>query len=272
MINGAIFRKTLRDGVPMVPMIFGAIVLFETLLVWAIGAFSREIAGIWAAQPALQRFARLFMGAEMGPEIGPAALLTIGFVHPILLVCVFGAAIATLTRVTVGEIERGTAELLLTLPVSRGAAYTSGTLGATLVGLPLCAAPLAGLWLGIVLHPLPGPVALARYFPLSVNFAALYLAVCGLTGLLGAMARRRGVAVGGMLAILLTSLLLNLLAQFWDAIAPLTYLGLLKYYRALPIVRGGAGPWRDCLVLSGLGLTAWAAGLWHFARRDIPTA
>ncbi|MCG3126795.1 MAG: hypothetical protein CHACPFDD_01650 [Phycisphaerae bacterium] len=270
MSNGAIFRKALRDSVPSVPILFSAIIVFETLLVWAIESFSREIAGIWAARPALQRFARLFMGAEMGAEIGPAALLTIGFVHPILLVCVFGAAIAALTRVTVAEIERGTAELLLTLPVSRGAAYAGGTLGGALAGLPLCAAPLAGLWLGIRIRPLSETVALERFVPLAVNFAALYLAVCGLAALLGAIARRRGVAIGGVLAILLVSLLLNLLSQFWDAIAPLTYLGLLRYYRALPIVGGGAGPWRDCLVLLGVGASAWCAGLWHFSRRDIP--
>jgi hypothetical protein len=48
------------------------------------------------------------------------------------------------------------------------------------------------------------------------------------------------------------------------------FLSLLEYYRPLPIVLRGEFPRGDALVLAGVALATWAAGLWRFARRDVP--
>jgi len=64
--------------------------------------------------------------------------------------------------------------------------------------------------------------------------------------------------------------LLNFLGQFWSIAEQIALLGLLHYYRPLPIVRTGDWPVQDIAVLLGLGAVFWSAGLWRFTRRDIP--
>ncbi|MBU0637929.1 MAG: hypothetical protein KKB50_03625 [Planctomycetes bacterium] len=126
------------------------------------------------------------------------------------------------------------------------------------------------MWLGERSFALWEPINLGRLSLLTVNLFALYLAIAGTTMFVSSLFSRRGTAIAVVMSGLLVSVLVNFLAQFWSAIEWVSFLGVLNYYRPLPVVRSGEWPVRDLIVLVLVGGAFWSAGLWRFSRRDIP--
>jgi hypothetical protein len=67
------------------------------------------------------------------------------------------------------------------------------------------------------------------------------------------------------------SFLLNYLAQFWEPARRVAFLGMLRYYRPLTILRDGAWPMRDMSILVGAALVLWTIAGLIFSRRDLST-
>lgn len=145
-----------------------------------------------------------FLNAEMFSMMVPLVLIA---------VATTGAAAAT-----AGEEERGTADLLLSMPISRGrvmlakvlatvlalaavavATFLTILIGAPLVGLDVSAAYLASAVLMVVL--------------LAMVFGAITLALATVTG-------RRTVALGSGVGLALTAFLLNALAPMASWLEP----------------------------------------------------
>lgn len=263
-------RKTARDTAALLVIVVLGILLFECLIVRALGEFAEEITEIWFSHPFLTNLVKALVGADLAENITATSLMTIGFAHPLLYALVWGFVLATCTRVIGGEIDRGTADLLLSLPISRARVYASVSAVWMLAGVPACLAPLVGIWLGEWAFPLSEPLELSRLRIVPLNLFALYLAVgCG-TMLVSSLVARRGLAIAIVLAVLLGAFLLSFLAQFWSLAERLSFLGILHYYRPLECVRTSNWPLKDTGVLCGAALVFWLTGLWWFSRRDIP--
>ena len=273
-MNRAIFLKTLRDRLLLTILMALAIVALEMAIVRAILEMSRdlELLRTWLSRPLMQSLIRLALGADLLGDLTPTTMATFGLGHPLLYALAWTLMLTIGTGVIAGEIDRGTADLLLTLPVARGTVYMSTSAAWVLAAVLVSAAPLPGLWLGERLCPLPEPLEFRRLWPVSANFLALNVAVASTTMLISSLVSRRGRAVGILLAALLASDLINLLSQFWEAIQPFSFLGFLHYYRLLPVVRSGQLPLGDIGMLLALSLGAWLIGLWYFSRRDIRAA
>lgn len=269
-MNAAVMRKTARDAAALLVIVVLGILLFECLIVRALGEFTEEITEIWFSRPFLTNLVKALLGADLAENVTVTSLMTIGFAHPLLYALVWGFLLATGTRVIGGEIDRGTADLLLSLPISRARVYASVSAVWMLAGVPVCLAPLAGIWLGEWAFPLSEPLELSRLRIVPLNLFALYLAVgCG-TMLVSSLVPRRGPAIAIVLAALLGAFLLSFLAQFWSLAERLSFLGMLHYYRPLECVRTGIWPLREIAVLGTGAVTLWLVGLWQFSRRDIP--
>jgi ABC-type transport system involved in multi-copper enzyme maturation permease subunit len=189
-----------------------------------------------------------------------------------LFATTWGFMIAIGTGITVGEIERGTADLLLTLPLSRGAIYASTTTVWILAAILLSAAAWLGIWLGCLAFPPREPVDLGRLAAAVVNLLVLCLAIGGATSLVSCLVNRRGVAVAIMVAVLLFSFLINFLAVFIEFFRTISFLGLLDYYRPVESIRDGTWPVRNLAILGAVALTGWIGGLIVFHRKDVPVA
>lgn len=270
-MSWAIFQKTLRDRLLLTTLMTLAIVALEAEIVRVIVELCKdlELVRMWLSRPFMQNLIRIALGADLSGDLTPTTMSTFGLGHPLLYALAWTLMLTIGTGVIAGEIDRGTADLLLTLPVARRTVYISTSLVWVLGAVLVSAAPLPGLWLGQRLCPLPEPLEFQRLWPVSVNFLALNLAVAGVTMLVSSFLSRRGPAVGIVLACLLASDLVNLLSQFWEAIKPISFLGFLHYYRLLPVVRSGQLPYGDIATLLALALGAWLVGLWHFSRRDV---
>ena len=89
--------------------------------------------------------------------------------------------------------------------------------------------------------------------------------------LVSACSNRRGVALTIVFVVLLTSFLLNFLAQFWDVADRVSFLSVMYYYRPLFILRDGTIPWGDIAVLLSVTVALWIGAGLGFGGRDVCT-
>ena len=270
MIRGLI-GKTIRE-VWLSTLLFAlAMVSFEALLAYMLPMFDERVLGQWLQLEFMQGMFKALLGTEVGSTIGPVAVASIAWLHPVVLALVWAQAITYCTRMPAGEVDRGTIDVLFGLPVSRTRVYVLESVVWLASGLVLLAIGLLGnLMGGWSLDP-QAPVAPGQLIIVVINLYCLYIAVGSVAYLVSSLSGRRGRAVGIVFGIVLASYLLNSLAQFWGPAKSVAFLSLQYYYRPLLVLRETAWPVKDMLVLIAVGAVLWLAGAMIFARRDICT-
>ena len=185
------------------------------------------------------------------------------FMLPLLMVLM---AVLWASDAIAGEEERGTLDLLLAHPISRGRVVVEQALSLLTGVLVVCAAatvavlvgaPLVGMDLAIS----PLLAAMAATATLTVLYGALALTVGAATG-------HRGQARGVATTLAVAAYLLSVLAPFASWLEPLR--GLSPWWHTLGIQPMEAG-WQPVrlLVLLALAGGVVAAGSWRFDRRDV---
>lgn len=248
-------------------LLFGA----ESALAYAIPTFQAQFRDSLSQMQFLQNFVGALLGVRAAGQFGPEAFLAFPWVHPVVLALVWAHALVCCTRMPAGEIDRGTADVTMTLPVTRWGILLSETVVWLAAGAVLLAMFVAGNWFGGRFVEKPEPTDWSRSLVVLANMACLYAAVGALGWLASALSNRRGPALVAVFVLLLASFLLNFLAQFWDVAERLSFLSVLEYYRPMFVLRDGTIPWRDIGVLLATAATLWAAAGVVFSRRDICT-
>ena len=224
-----------------------------------------------AAMPFVRTIIQALLGSDFGEQITAPMMQSIVWVHPIILSIVWAQEIVFCSRLPAGEIDRGTIDVLLALPISRRALYVCHSAFWILSGIVVLSMGVLGQQLGARLIPpeaRPSPAAITM---IVVNFFCLFVAVGGVALLASSLSSRRGTAVAIVFGWLLISFLLNFLGQIWPPAATLAPCGVLNYYQPARILRGGDLPVRDLCVLCSLGVVAWGLGCESFSRRSICT-
>lgn len=266
----ALFRKTLRDSWLLLTISALGIAIFEILMIQAFHYtvknpsmyFMRNIPDVAA------RFVNILAGADVRRLITPTGLMSIGFAHPVVQILVWAFTTSFTTRVMVGEIDRGTADLLLTLPISRPRIYMTVTWVWIFAGIVLCSAPVLGT-IYAQEHYGRGPFDMPRLIKVSTNLLALYLAGGGVGMMISALTSRRGQAIGLIVGFLVASFVANFLSAIWETAKPLAKFGIFEYFKPLPTIDTGNWPTRDLTILGFAAFAAWLVGLIVFTRRDI---
>jgi len=270
-MNRGLLAKTIHE-IGLATLIFGvglgaAEGLLAYVFPWLFTTYADQILKLPLVQPIIGGF----LGTGSVDSLGAEAVQSFAWVHPLVLALLWGHAIWFCTRVPAGEIDRGTIDLLLSLPASRLAVMINEAVVCAASGLVLAGLALAGNLLGTTLATGVPPGGLATRLAIAVNMYALFLAVAGMTSFVSASSDRRGRAVGTALAVVLASFLLNFLAQFWRPAHPLGVASLLDYYRPLEITRSGRWPVRDTGTLLAFAAVCWAAAVLVFRSRDLRT-
>lgn len=270
-MNIALLKKSFRDTWFLLALAFLGIAVFEVLLIQAFHYTVRDAKAYFQHIPEFAaRFITVIAGTDIRRHLTPTGLMSIGFAHPVVHVMLWAFAITFTTRVLVGEIDRGTADLLLSLPISRTRIYFTLTVLWLLAGAALAAAPLAGTYFAQEQFR-RGPFEMDRLALVALNLFGLYVAVGAASLMVSAMSSRRGPAIGLVVALLVASFALNFLSAIWDPAKKVAFLGVLEYYKPLVIIDTGRWPARDLAVLGSMGLITWLTGWVVFARRDIRT-
>ncbi len=270
-MNRGLLLKSLVDARAVTVLLAVAMLLAEGVLSYVLPTVMQDFSGQLLQVPFFRTIISALLGADIGDTLVPETFIAIAWVHPVVLAILWTHAIVLCTRVPVGEIDRGTIDLLLSLPVSRWQVYVAETVVFLATGLAVLGMCMLGHRLGILsLAPQERP-GLGRMMVIAANLYCLYMAVGGLAFLVSAASNRRGRAVAAVFGILLASFLLNFLAQFWSPAQTLSFLSLLNYYQPLPLVRTGQLPVGDMVILTGFAAVTWTTGGVWFARRDVCT-
>ncbi len=270
-MNRALVFKVFRDYRLLFVLVFIAAVVLPLLIIKAFASTPIELVSQWMKLPLVRNFFRMLMGADLTHMLNSTSFAAFAFVHPLMLSLVWAFLIAACTAIPAGEVDRGTADLLLSLPISRWGAYVSVSAVVLFWGAILGFAP----WLGACISERLGenrePLQLARLLLVVVNNLAMIGAVAGVGMAVSACSSRRGVAVAVLFGWLLGSFALNFLGTLWRPAEHLVFLSVLNYFRPLIIIRGGALEVRNLLVLVSVAVIGWTVGGVVFSRRDIRT-
>lgn len=211
------------------------------------------------------------LGVELRDGVTPPMMQAFLWVHPTVLALIWAWEITFCTRVPAGEIDRGSVDFLLGLPISRWQLYAAETVGFLVAGFVVLGLGFCGhLLTAGMLQPQMRPGAFATASVLC-NLYAVYAAVGGIAFLISACSDRRLRAAGGIFTMLLISFLLNFLAQFWDPAKSYSFLSVMEYYRPAIVIQNEAFPVRDVAILAAISLVTWTAGGLVFRRRSICT-
>jgi ABC-2 type transport system permease protein len=235
----------------------------------------------------------------------PNDFLSVGMLHPVVLIlsCVWG--IGRAAGSVSGELDRGTMELLMSQPVPRNrlilAHFLVDCLAIPVLCLSFFAGTQFGLWavgpfvvdytsvkeLGLPV-PIPDepevlPVSGRPQFAAVANQAALIFALSGMTMALSAAGRSRWKVIGLGLLITVLMFIVNVLGQLWDAVGFLRPFSVFFYYQPQKIMLrtewtaslGEAWPGVDVVVpvvgvLLAVGAIGYGIALWVFTHRDLP--
>jgi beta-exotoxin I transport system permease protein len=234
------------------------------------------------------------MGGE-GIRIDRAAdMLSVGYVHPLVLTIFAIWAIGRSAGAIVGEIDRGTMELLLAQPVPRHRVVLAHLIVDVLTIPVLCLSLWAGTWIGTSSFgllemgaPLDSPNRVDPWIiaPSLVNAAALLFAITGYTLWFSSLGRFRNRVLSTAVLITLVQYLINVIGQMLESMKFLRPFTVFCYYRPQQIMLhadwrlelgemwNGGQPWGwvyPVAVLFTVGALGYALAFWTFSRRDLP--
>jgi len=266
-----LFAKTTREVWFTTALFSVALMVVMALLTYVLPQIQEGLSKVIARLPFVRTLFSALLGSEAGDEITAQTMQAVLWVHPTVLAIVWAHEIIFCTRMPAGEIDRGTIDVLLGLPVSRRAVYLCESAVWLVSGLVILSMGLTG-------HLLAAPVLragmrpeLSRVAMVMANLFCVYVSVGGTAFLISALSDRRGRAIAAVFALLLASFLLNFVAQFWEPAGQVAFLGVMDYYQPAGILRSGELPTRDMAVLLITGGIAWVLGGEVMARRSICT-
>jgi ABC-2 type transport system permease protein len=270
-MNRGVMLKAAYEIWPATLMCGVLLFAVEAILAYVMPTFQAQFSEALMQIRFIQTFVGTMLGINASGPLGPEAFSAFPWVHPVVLAVVWTHALVVCTRMPAGEIDRGTVDLTLTLPVTRWGILRAETVDWLAAGAIVLLSGFAGNELGGRYIDAAERPALGRSLLVLANLACLYLAVGGLAWLASAASNRRGPAMIVVFLVLLASFLLNFLAQFWTVAQRISFLGVLDYYRPLYILRDGTVPWQDMAVLLAVAMALWIAAGAIFSRRDVCT-
>lgn len=272
MILARMTSRLLGRGLAGLLALLVGVALFELLqapVVKSFGGAGGITALIESLPPAFQALAK--SRPEFSTFAGLAGSLSAGFTHPLYTVMTLAAIVGLASRGLAGEMERGTIQLTLSRPVSRGSVYGSRVIGLVLTGLLLSVAGVVGLVAGLVLARPEGEFVYRHLLVLALATFLLFWAIGGLALLASAAASTSGRVVAWAITFVVVSYFVDYFANIWDFLSPFAILSIFSYYDPAQALTAGEVPWRSVLVLGLVGLAGVAGGLVIFERRDLPT-
>ncbi len=271
-MNRGLIIRAMRESWPATLVLGLVLMVVEAALAFVLPKFgSQMMTQDWLQMDFARGIMQAMLGTEIADRIGTQMFEAMAWVHPVVLALTWAHAIISCTRVPAGEVDRGTADVLLGLPVSAWGVFVSETVVWLGAGAVVLAAALGGNLIGGLGLPLRQRPELPHLLIVLINLFCLYALVGGLAWLFSSLSDRRGRAITIVFLILLALFLLNYLAQFWDPLEKFVFLSPLHYHRPVNVIGTGIWPWKDMATLLAAGGGMWLAAGIIFARRDLCT-
>ena len=268
-MNVALLRKALRDYLPLWAAVLALLMGFVILYMPATKSIRLDASAELLRLEWLRRLISALIGSDLLDSITPTGIVSLAFSHPLTWTLILSFLITTASGLMAGEIDRGTMDLLATLPISRGCIYGTFTFAVLVAGLPLCWAVWLAVWLGGRLADVRD-VSIGALVLIPWHLYAVYVFVACLSLTVSSLCSRRGTAVAITFVVVFYAFVLNLIAAFWQPAKQIAFTGFLHYYAPLPIARDQTWRVSDIAVLLTGAAVCWLVGWVAFSRRDIP--
>jgi ABC-2 type transport system permease protein len=257
------FRILVKKCVNEALLLWGACALvlffFPWVRIWTVSQF--ELSGF---APLLKQFRAFekFSPVPLEQFLTYHGMIGFTFDEPVLILCILVWSISRGSDVVSGELGRGTMEMMLAQPLSRGQVYAAHAL-VTIVGLMLlCTLVYCGIYLGIhtnstpvgsssgfkipflnlelgntlskattTMMPLSQLVSPSVYIVPTMNLFGLGLLVLGLSSMISAIDQYRWRTIGVVIGIYVLQLLLFILAKSTPKLAFLKPFSFLAGYQ-----------------------------------------
>jgi ABC-2 type transport system permease protein len=257
-------RKTLRDHGRLVGWWgFGLFAMFAMELV-AYKSFLNSFSGMKSMIDAIpEAFKTMFRMEDYGTPSGFLGTEMYSFIVQLVFIAIgasFGAA------ATAGEEDRGTADTLFALPVTRHTILLAKMLALLVATAALCAAVVVFMAIAMPLADMQA--SLWNIGVATVGAGMLGLVAAGVAYLLGAWSGKRGLAIGGATAISIASFLIYSLAPLVTIFDRLIDFVPWQWAFGGNPLRNGAD-WPHLALLALVTAVLFSAALLVFERRDI---
>lgn len=270
-MSRVLIRKAMRDYGWMALAAAILLFLFVIVFIFAINSFNmEERIDLIEMMPWVRQLISSMIGADIIDNFTRTGMISFAFAHPAAWAMILAFTLTSTTGLISGEVDRGSFDLVATLPISRARIYGSYSF--------IVAAAVAILCLAIWLGACTGLAAIgdteASRGALAIVAAHLYatcLYVVGLAMAVSGAFNRRGIAAGICFLVIFYAFVLNVVEAFWPAAQSIGFTGFMHFYSPLPIARDG-WQWGNIGILVGTGTLFWLIGLFWFTKRDLPGA
>ena len=245
------------------------VALFEFLLLRVVTSF--EIPPIiLSVLEGMPEAVRRVVGQDALSMLTVRGAAAFGFNHPLVLVIMAIAAIMIPARHVAGEVENGTLELLLSLPLERVTLLLRLFAATVLFLLLIAAAALASSLASIALFDRLSADTALRLAGIACNLWLLFTFVASLALLLSTFGRETNKVALRAAGVTLVFYLLHFLSSMWDALAFTKPFNVFTYFQPTALMVGERSLGLNAAVLAVLIVVLVAGSAFQFDRRDVP--
>lgn len=270
-MNRGLIYKSIRELWPVTLLVGLLVGTFEGLIAVVLPRYESELGLQVLQMPFVKRIIEGMLGTRVADQVGPELLRSIPWAHPVMLSLILAHAVICCTRLPAGEVDRGTIDIALGLPISRWQWIRTDSLMWLISGMIVITLLITGNKVGSAIGSGDRTLGLHEATIIYLNLLGLYLAVGSGAWLISSLSDRRGKAITIAFVLIVTSFLISYLEQFWEPARFAAWFSVLSYNRPLFVLRDGTWPLRDLCVLYGAAVVLWGSAAWWFTRRDLCT-
>jgi len=216
--------------------------------------------------PQLQQF----FGEEFIAQFSISGAVAFGYNHPIVLIFLAIIAIMLPAKHIAGEIEDGTLELLVSLPIKRIKLSFSLWILSVLMPLIAIIGGWSGTLIGMMIYPQTSNLPFVKIFQIGINLWLLILTINGYTFLFSAYSREGNRVTLRAAGVTLFFFFLNYTVKLWSAVSFLKPFTIFSYYQPQQIVTGQASLIENIGILAALTTIFLIIAFRKINKMDIP--
>ena len=213
---------------------------------------------------------RILIGEQFFSHLTVDGAAAFGFNHPMILAIFVIVVISIVTKHLTGEIEKGTMELILSLPIKRTYFVFRLWFIAAIITLGLIISAILGAYFGVYFFGEISYEFIYKISKIGLNLWFLIVLIMSFSLMISTFEREASKAVGKSAIVIIVFYFLDFLSTAWEPIAFTKIFNMFSYYQPQKLMFGDRDlidniPFLSILIIVSLGIS-----LWQFNRRDIP--
>lgn len=213
-------------------------------------------------------FMEFFGGADIFTKMATQeGFMTVEYFQLMWVAIMTGFIVTFCVGMVAREIEKGTAELLFSQPISRAKILTTKSLVLLLGLIILIAVTLAGIFIPALFYDVK--IDYSAYYALAVTGLAFFIAIGAISTFFSTLFNEGAKAAWPPIVIVFGSYLITAFAEYSDFLENIKFLSLFDYWDPYEVLTKGEIPWSDVGVYLAIAAVFFLASLFIFRKKNI---